>query len=76
MRNALPRREAHQLVEKPAPAIKPEQVFGLKTRTKRKKEAKCEAYFRAIWTAIRHPVPDGGHSISRWPAFSDSWQQI
>lgn len=23
----------------------------------------------AIWTTFRHPVSDGGHSISRWPFF-------
>lgn len=65
-----------QPVEKPALAIRPEQVFCLKTRRQEEKAVKCQAHFRAIWTVCRHPVPDGGHSISRWPAFSDSWQQI
>ena len=65
-----------QPVEKPALAIRPEQVFCLKTRRQVEKAVKCQAHFRAIWTVCRHPVPDGGHSISRWPAFSDSWQQI
>ena len=65
-----------QPVEKPAPAIKPEQVLGLQTGTKREKAAKCQACFRAIRIVCRHPAQDGGRSISRWPVFSDSWQQI
>ena len=65
-----------QPVEKSALAIRPEQVFCLKTRRQEEKAVKCQAHFRAIWTVCRHPVPDGSHSISRWPAFSDSWQQI
>ena len=43
---------------------------------KREKEAKCPEYFRGIRAVCRHPAPDGGYSISRWPVFSNSWQQI
>ena len=39
------------------------------------KAAKRLVYSEVIWPACRHPAPDGGPSISRWPAFSDSWQQ-
>ena len=53
-----------QPVEKSAGTIKPEQVFGLQTGAKREKTAKCPEYFRAIRTVCRHPVPDGGYSIS------------
>ena len=44
-----------QPVEKPALAIRPEQVFCLKTRRQEEKAVKCQAHFRAIWTVCRHP---------------------
>ncbi|HJD18258.1 MAG TPA: hypothetical protein IAA01_08340, partial [Candidatus Fournierella excrementavium] len=43
-----------QPVEKPALAIRPEQVFCLKTRRQEEKAVKCQAHFRAIWTVCRH----------------------
>lgn len=58
-----------QPVEKSAGTIKTEQVFGLQTGAKREKTAKCPEYFRAIRTVCRHPVPDGGYSISGRPVF-------
>ena len=65
-----------QPVEKPAPAIKPEQVFCLETKAETEKASKQQLHFSPILFVFRHPAPDGGHSISKWPAFSDSWQQI
>ena len=61
-----------QLVEKPAVAIKPEQVFCMKSKRTEKKEED----FLSILLVCGHPTLDGWRSISRWPAFSDSWQQI
>ena len=61
-----------QLVEKPAVAIKPEQVFCMKSKRTEKKEED----FLSILLVCGHPILDGWRSISRWLAFSDSWQQI
>ena len=68
--------DAFQPVEKPAPAIKPEQVFCLETKSETEKASKQQLHFSPILFVFRHPAPDGGHSISKWPVFSDSWQQI
>ena len=68
--------QSGQPVEKPAPAIKPEQVFCLETKAETEKASKQQLHFSPILFVFRHPAPDGGHSISKWPAFSDSWQQI
>ena len=65
-----------QPVEKPAPAIKPEQFFCLETKAETEKASKQQLHFSPILFVFRHPAPDGGHSISKWPVFSDSWQQI
>ncbi|KQH42850.1 hypothetical protein UC96_08605, partial [Campylobacter coli] len=49
-----------QPVEKPAPAIKPEQVFCLETKAETEKASKQQLHFSPILFVFRHPAPDGG----------------
>ena len=51
---------ASQPVEKPAPAIKPEQVFCLETKAETEKASKQQLHFSPILFVFRHPAPDGG----------------
>ncbi|WP_417093092.1 hypothetical protein, partial [Intestinimonas timonensis] len=46
-----------QPVEKPAPAIKPEQVFCLEMKAETEKASKQQLHFSPILFVFRHPAP-------------------